>query len=93
MAKKNREREDRIHNEIIVDANGPEEQAMGWYCYLQESLTPFSATCIEERDISPLHSRASPPDPHSTLKDPHPWRCLPCRKKRIPESNHQFPNP
>jgi hypothetical protein len=29
--KKNKEREERITMEIIVDANGPEEQAMGWY--------------------------------------------------------------
>ncbi len=25
------EREERIHNEIIVDAHDGEEQAMGWY--------------------------------------------------------------
>jgi hypothetical protein len=25
-------REDRIHNEAIADANGPEEQVMGWHC-------------------------------------------------------------
>jgi hypothetical protein len=33
MAKPKRDpvREDRIHNEAIVDAYGPEEQAMGWY--------------------------------------------------------------
>jgi hypothetical protein len=24
-------REDRIRDEVTVDANGPEEQAMGWY--------------------------------------------------------------
>jgi hypothetical protein len=35
-------REQRIANEIIVDAYGPEEQAMGWYYYLQERLVfPF----------------------------------------------------
>ena len=27
------EREDRIHDEAIVDAYGPEEQAIGWYYY------------------------------------------------------------
>jgi hypothetical protein len=32
------EREERIHMEIIADAYGPEEQAMGWYFYLQDSL-------------------------------------------------------
>src|SRR3954451_10671220 len=30
-------REDRIHEEAIVDA-GPEEQAMGWYYYLEGKL-------------------------------------------------------
>jgi hypothetical protein len=41
--------------EIIVDAYGPEEQAMGWYYYLEEQLHfPFTATCIAKRPISPL---------------------------------------
>ena len=41
--------------EIVVDAYGPEERAMGWYCYLQEKLGfPFPATCIGERAVSPL---------------------------------------
>jgi len=53
--KKNVERENRIEMEIIVDAYGPEEQAMGWYCYLEEKLHfPFPAKCIAERTISPL---------------------------------------
>ncbi len=57
MAKptKNAERENRISEEIIVDAYGPEEQAMGWYYYLQDTLHfPFPTTCIAERAISPL---------------------------------------
>jgi len=55
-AKKNADRERRIEMEIIVDANGPEEQAMGWYYYLEEKLQfPFTATCIRERAVSPLH--------------------------------------
>ncbi len=29
--KRDRLREDRIHNEAIVDTHGPEEQALGWY--------------------------------------------------------------
>jgi len=29
--KKDPIREERIHNEAIVDAYGPEEQALGWY--------------------------------------------------------------
>jgi hypothetical protein len=54
-AKKNAEREHRIAMEIIVDANGPEEQVMGWYYYLEEKLQfPFTATCIGERATSPL---------------------------------------
>ncbi len=52
---KSKAREDRIHMEIIVDAYGPEEQAMGWYYYLEEKLAfPFRAKCITERRISPL---------------------------------------
>jgi hypothetical protein len=49
------EREERIQMEIIVDAYGPEEQALGWYTYLEETLTfPFVACCVSERSISPL---------------------------------------
>jgi len=54
-AEKNAERENRIAEEIIVDAYGPEEQAMGWYYYLQDTLYfPFPARCIAERATSPL---------------------------------------
>jgi hypothetical protein len=31
-------REDRIHNEAIADTNGPEEQVMGWHCYLDDKI-------------------------------------------------------
>ncbi len=49
------QREERIHNEAIVDAR-PEEQAMGWYYYLDDKIDfPFQARCIETRDISPLN--------------------------------------
>ena len=49
------EREERIHMEIIVDAYGPEEQAMGWYYYLADNMGfPFSAQCIVHRATSPL---------------------------------------
>ena len=49
------EREERISMEIIVDAYGPGEQALGWYYYLESSLAfPFTARCIERRAISPL---------------------------------------
>jgi hypothetical protein len=45
----------RLDWEIIVDANGPEEQALGWYYYLDEHLRfPFQATCVAERATSPL---------------------------------------
>ncbi len=49
------EREERITMEIIVDAYGAEEQAMGWYSYLEGILQfPFTARCIAQRAISPL---------------------------------------
>ena len=49
------ERERRIEMEIIVDAYGECERALGWYCYLEEHLQfPFGATCISKRAISPL---------------------------------------
>ena len=49
------EREERISNEAIVDAYGPEEQALSWYYYLEERLTfPFKARCISLRKTSPL---------------------------------------
>ena len=35
---KSKDREERIVMEIIVDAYGPEEQAMGRYYYLEEKL-------------------------------------------------------
>lgn len=60
MAKKKKpsrdeKREDRITMEIVVDAYGPEERAMGWYYYLEDQLRfSFVATCISKRAISPL---------------------------------------
>ncbi len=54
-AKEDKAREQRIYNEAVVDAYGPEEQAMGWYYYLQDRLSiPFIATCIKKRATSPL---------------------------------------
>jgi hypothetical protein len=53
--KKDKDREERITMEIIVDANGPEEQAMGWYYYLEDTPRfPFTAHCSAKRAISPL---------------------------------------
>ncbi len=49
------EREQRLHDEIIVDAYGPEEQAGSWYSYLDDRLHfPFHARCVAERRTSPL---------------------------------------
>lgn len=48
-------REERITDEIIVDAYGPEEQAMGWYYYLVDNIAfPFKGCCITARRTSPL---------------------------------------
>jgi Calcium binding len=53
--KKDPVREDRIHNEAIVDANGPEEQVMGWYYCLDDKIRfPFQARCIAAKVVSPL---------------------------------------
>jgi hypothetical protein len=57
MAKPKRDaiREGRIHDEAIVDAYGPEEQAMGWYYYLENKLRfPFQAQCLAAKVVSPL---------------------------------------
>ena len=62
MAKDERdeEREERITMEIVVDAYGPEEQAMGWYYYLQDTMQfPFPATCISKRRSSPVKEGAT----------------------------------
>ena len=56
MAKPQRDpvRKDRIHNEAIVDAYGPEEQAMGWYYYLEGKIRfPFQAKCIVAKAFRP----------------------------------------
>ena len=53
--KQNEDREERITMEIIVDAYGQEEQAMGWYYYLEDQLHfTFTAICNVKRAISPL---------------------------------------
>ena len=57
MAGKRKEqtREDRITNEIVVDAYDASERAMGWYYYLEDKLQfPFTAQCVAKRAISPL---------------------------------------
>lgn len=41
--------------EVVVDAYGPEERAMGWYYYLEDALCfPFTAHCTGVRSISPM---------------------------------------
>jgi hypothetical protein len=53
--KLDRTRERRILDEIVVDAYGPEERAMGWYCFLEDKIAfPFTAKCVAERSVSPL---------------------------------------
>ncbi|RZV10869.1 calcium binding protein [Natrinema hispanicum] len=49
------ERDKRITDEVIVDAYGPEEQALGWYYYLERKMTfPVAMRCIEVQSVSPL---------------------------------------
>jgi len=48
-------REHRIETEIIIDAYDKDEREMGWYYYLEGTLTfTFLARCIIRRAISPL---------------------------------------
>jgi hypothetical protein len=48
-------REQRILMEVVVDAYGADERAMGWYCYLEGKLNfPFTARCTTRRAVSPL---------------------------------------
>ena len=54
-AKENKEREDRIDMEIVVDAYDEYERAAGWYCHLEDKITfPFKAKVIKASGISPL---------------------------------------
>jgi hypothetical protein len=53
--KEDKSRENRITNEIVVDAYDTEERKMGWQVHLEETLQfPFTARCIKEIQISPL---------------------------------------
>lgn len=50
-------REQRISREVLVDAYTRDEQAIGWYYYLDETMNvPFEARCMEEWAISPLEA-------------------------------------
>ena len=49
------DREQRIDDEVIVDAYDSTERAMSWYYYLEAKLGfPFAASCIARRQSSPL---------------------------------------
>jgi len=51
-------RDQRIVMEIVVDAYGSHERAMGWYYYLTEKLSfPFTARCTTRRATSPLRPK------------------------------------
>jgi hypothetical protein len=55
----NREREDRFMDEVVVDAYGEEERAMGWYYYAADNIAfPFKARCALKRSTSPLNVEA-----------------------------------
>lgn len=54
-AKQDKQRDQRIEQEIVLDAYGPEEQAMGGYYYLEAKLHfLFPAKCLAPRATSPL---------------------------------------
>jgi len=51
----NKAREERIANEVTVDAYDSIEVMTGWLTYLEDNLAfPFEAECIVQRKISPL---------------------------------------
>ena len=53
--KEDKRREHHISMEVVVDAYGEIERAMGWYYYLEDKLAfPFRAKCIAKRATSPL---------------------------------------
>ena len=55
MAEKDKEREERIMWEIVVDAHDSDERAMGWWSYLEDCLKfPFLARCAVKRAASSL---------------------------------------
>ena len=55
MLEKDNDREDRIDMEVVVDAYGSDERAMGWDYYVSDNCNfPFKAKCINERRSSPL---------------------------------------
>jgi hypothetical protein len=55
MSEEDAAREERIDMEVVVDAYDSEERAMGWYYYLDDTISfPFSAECIAVNKRTPL---------------------------------------
>jgi hypothetical protein len=55
MTERDEEIEERLSMRIMVDAYTTEEQAYGWYAYLDDLMDfPFEARCTGEQDESPL---------------------------------------
>jgi hypothetical protein len=81
-------REDRIRNEAIVDAYGPEEQAMGWYYYLETKLRfPFQARCIAVKVVSPLRKGETVRTPMMSISHSD---LMPIRSERSDAGLSQF---
>ena len=75
--KKDPIREERIENEAIVDTYGPEEQALGWYYYLENKIRfPFQARCTVTKAVSPLRKDETVEILRMALKTPAPPICL-----------------
>jgi len=54
-SRKEPRREERIDQEIIVDAYSPQERALSWYYHLEQRLRfPFRAKCTRFTATSPL---------------------------------------
>ena len=54
-ATEDEERENRIDNEVVVDAYDEGERALGWYYYLDDKISfPFKAKCEVKKRSSPL---------------------------------------
>jgi hypothetical protein len=54
-SRKEPRREERIDQEIIVDAYSAEERALSWYYHLEQRLRfPFRAKCTKSAATSPL---------------------------------------
>ena len=82
--RKDRIREERIRNEAVVDAYGPEEQAMGWYYYLENKMRfLFQAKCIASMVVSPL--RKGEPSNSGAWRPKRPMRAT-CSRLGEPQS-------